>query len=112
MNREKFYSSIKKTLYRKFNVLEASEIKINRRKILYLHYNNNEYAEALIEITNGYVYYYHGFKENICKMIGLNQGDFEELFGRWIEHKYHIKVNVFEHGVYCFKLPGQAQPVN
>lgn len=111
MDREKFYIAIKKTMYRKFNVLEAREIKINRRKILYLHYNNKEYAEVLIEITNGYVYYFYGFKENLSKMIGLNQADFEELFGRWIEDKYRLKVNVFEYSTYCFKLSVQAQPV-
>jgi len=90
MNKEKFYTGIKNTMYRKFNKLEMVER--NDGNTLYLRYKNDEYAEIIINKKFGEVYYYSEYKKKICYMIGVNQVDFEVLLGRWIEDTFKIKV--------------------
>ena len=94
MNKEKFYTGIKNTLYRKFNKLDVVER--NDCDTLYLGYKNDEYAEIVIDKKSGEVYYYYdeydGFASKIYDIIRLGLPDFEVILGRWIEDTFKIKV--------------------
>lgn len=89
MDKEKFYTGIKNTLYRKFNNLEE----IDQVNYLFLRYKNEEYAEIVVDKKSGEVYYYYnGFCGKIYDIIPLERLDFEALLGRWVEDTFKIKV--------------------
>ena len=91
MNKEKFYTGIKNTMYRKFNELE--EIEHNDDNYVYLRYKNDDYYQILIDKKMGEVYYYIGFRNNILKLISMEKLDFEVLLSRWVKDTFKMKVN-------------------
>ena len=99
MNKEKFYTRIKKTMYRKFNKLQV--IDLRNGNDVYLRYIHDDNVQVLIKKKYGYVYYYYGFKIKIIKHIPMNQLDFEILLSQWIEEKFEIKVNDIQKQYLC-----------
>lgn len=90
MNKEKFYSGIKKTMYRKFNELDV--VVSNDGNYIYLRYKNDEHAQVVIYREFGLVNYYCGFIEKFFKLFPMKRLDFEVLLSRWIKDTFKIKM--------------------
>lgn len=91
MNKEKFYTGIKNTMYRKFERLEIVEH--YNANILYLRFKHEKQAQIVIKTKSCNVYYYYRFKFKIDKLFPIQDNDFEILLKRWVEDKFKMKVN-------------------
>lgn len=90
MNKEKFYTGIKNTMYRKFNELEV--VKSNDGNYIYLKYKNDGYAQVVIYKELGLVNYYCGFIGKFFKLFPMTRPDFEVLLSRWVKDTFKIKM--------------------
>ena len=90
MSKEEYYNKIKRFIYKRFNELEVVER--NDGNTLYLRYDNEEYAQIRINKKLGWISYSDRFRDKICKLIRLNQVDFEILLKSWAEETFQIKV--------------------
>ena len=90
MNKEEYYNTIKRFVYRKFNELEV--IENNKRNRVYLRYKNGDSAQIMIDKNSGLLFYYKGFGDKINKIFRLEQIDFEIILKKWVEDTFKIKV--------------------
>jgi len=90
MSKEQYYNKIKIFIYRKFEELEVVER--DKGNVLYIRYNNEIYAQILIEKKSGKVYYSYRLSKKMYKIIPLETTDFEILLKRWVEDTFKIKV--------------------
>ena len=93
MNKEKFYTGIKNTMYRKFN--ELNVVISNDGNYIYLKYKNDGYAQVVIYKELGYVYCYSGIIEKFFKLFPMTRADFEVLLSRWVKDTFKVKIKNF-----------------
>ena len=96
MSKEEYYSKIKRYIYRKFKELEVVER--DNGNVLYIRYNNEIYAQILIEKKSGKVYYSYRLSKKMYKIIPLETTDFELFLSKWIENTFQVKVKQILHG--------------
>ena len=102
MSKEEYYSKIKRYIYRKFKELEVVER--DNGNVLYIRYNNEIYAQILIEKKSGFVYYSYRLSNKIYKTIRLEETDFEIFLKSWVEETFQVKVKHIYDVIYLARL--------